>query len=81
MLKTIARTIAAAKNKKYAEVMQDVRTRLAFTIVRSTHLCIRGSRKRWRVGHFERCVFNEANETIENDSAMNDGGVNVAEVE
>ena len=43
-LKTLAGLLAKRNGESYAIVMAWLRTRIAFEILRSVHLCVRGSR-------------------------------------
>ena len=43
-LKTLAEKLAKKQGESYQNVMSWIRTRLSFEILRSVHLCIRGSR-------------------------------------
>ena len=43
--KILAKKIAQKTNKKYCEVMSSIRTKISFSLIRSTLLCLKGSRK------------------------------------
>ena len=54
-LKNLAAKIAEKENEQYATVINLLRTKLSFCILRSILLCVRGSRTPWR----KRTNFNE----------------------
>ena len=54
-LKNLAAKIAEKENEQYATVINLLRTKLSFCILRSILLCVRGSRTLWR----KRTNFNE----------------------
>ena len=47
-LRLLGSDLAAKWDKSYGVVMQWIRVRLSFAILRATNLCIRGSRTKWR---------------------------------
>jgi len=47
-VKKLSEDIAAKWDRPESQVTEWVRTRLSFAVVRAVHLCIRGSRKKWR---------------------------------
>ena len=46
---TLTKKLALKQNKSYSSVVTWIRTRLSFIILRSVILCVRGSRRPWRV--------------------------------
>ena len=46
-MKTLADKIATKQNEQYSDVITWIRTRLSFEVLRSSLLCIRGSRRPW----------------------------------
>ena len=49
-LKRMAANLAHKWEKPYSQTCGYVRARLAFSIIRATRLCLRGSRVKWRSG-------------------------------
>ena len=47
-VKVIGERLASKWDQSYSEVMGWIRSRLSFAILRSSILCIRGSRSKWR---------------------------------
>ena len=46
-IKNLADMIAIKQSEEYATVITWIRTKLAFEVLRSTILCVRGSRRTW----------------------------------
>ena len=47
-LKRVSESLSSKWGKSYSETMGWVRTRMSFAILRSSILCLRGSRTKWR---------------------------------
>ena len=56
--KTLAEKLSEKKGEKYQDIMRYLRVKLSFLSVRSTLLCLRGSRSTFKnIEHSEDCDF------------------------